>query len=93
MPLHSNALQEKTYIRWDDGDTERLVQDGDHQAELEKVFKLAKYPSAMTWGTAKEFKLNEYMNDLKCATDVGLGGLASEQAVDSFMEFHRNKTM
>lgn len=49
VPLHLKALQDKAYIRWDNGETEPLLQDDDHKAELERVFKVSKYPSAMTW--------------------------------------------
>ena len=93
VPLHLKALQDKAYIRWDNGETEPLLQDDDHQAELERVFKVSKYPSAMTWGDTVDQNAKAYMMDLECATDVGRRGVSSEQAWVAYQELRHNKTM
>ncbi|QQK62627.1 hypothetical protein FJD32_024980 (plasmid) [Shewanella sp. LC6] len=93
VPLHLKALQDKTYIRWDDGETEHLLQNDDYQAELENVFSVAKYPSAMSWGDTADQKVKHYKRDLECATDVGRRGVSSEQAWDAYRELRHNRTM
>ncbi len=86
VPLHLKALQGKAYIRWDDGETEPLLQNDDYQAELENVFSVSKYPSAMSWGDTADQKVKQYKMDLECATDVGCRGVSSEQAWDAYRE-------
>jgi hypothetical protein len=86
VPLHLKALQNKTYIRWDDGTTEPLLQKDDYQTELEKVFLLAKYPSAINSG-------GSHIIDLECATDAGQRGISSEQAWDVYRELRNNRMM
>lgn len=82
VPLHLKALQNKTYIRWDDGTTDPLLQMSDYHNELEMVFILAKYPSAMNSG-------GSYISDLECATDAGRRGLSSEQV---WVAYHELRT-
>ncbi|HGS4434334.1 TPA: hypothetical protein ACMDNU_003470 [Vibrio cholerae] len=93
VPLHLKALQDKAYIRWDNGETEPLLQNDYHQDELEKVFKVSKYPSAMTWGDTADQKAKEYKMDIECATDVGRRGVSTEQAWDAYQELRHNRTM
>ncbi len=77
VPLHLKALQNKTYIRWDDGTTDPLLQMSDYHTELQMIFILAKYPSSINSG-------GSYISDLASATDVGRLGLTSEQAWDAY---------
>ncbi|ELK1908581.1 hypothetical protein RUV09_005872, partial [Escherichia coli] len=93
VPLHLKALQGKAYIRWDDGETEPLLQNDDYQAELENVFSVSKYPSAMSWGDTADQKVKQYKMDLECATDVGRRGVSSEQAWDAYRELRYNRTV
>lgn len=93
LPLHLKGLQDKAYVRWDNGETEPLLRNDHYQAELEKVFKVSKYPSAMTWGDTADQKAKEYKMDLECATDVGRRGVSSEQAWDAYRELRHNRTM
>lgn len=84
IPLHLKALQNKTYIRWDDGTTEPLLRKTDYQTELGKVFQLAKYPSVINSG-------GSYIIDLECATDAGLRGHSSDQAWEVYQELRDNR--
>lgn len=84
VPLHLKALQNKTYIRWDDGTTEPLLEMFDYQTELEKVFLLAKYPSAINRGVS-------YIIDLECATDTGRRGISSELVWDVYQELRTER--
>lgn len=93
VPLHLKALQGKAYIRWDDGETEPLLQNDDYQAELENVFSVSKYPSAMSWCDTADQKVKQYKMDLECATDVGRRGVSSEQAWDAYRELRYNRTV
>ncbi|KGM26735.1 hypothetical protein KS18_18785 [Photorhabdus luminescens] len=93
LSLHLKALQDKAYIRWDDGETEPLLQNDYFQAELENVFLVSKYPSAMSWGDTADQKVKQYKMDLECATDVGRRGVSSEQAWDAYRELRHNRTM
>ena len=86
-------FQGKAYIRWDDGETEPLLQNDDYQAELENVFSVSKYPSAMSWGDTADQKVKQYKMDLECATDVGCRGVSSEQAWDAYRELRYNRTV
>lgn len=93
VPLHFKALQKKTYIRWDNDKVEPLLQWDNYQNELEKVFTLAQYPSAMSWGETTDQKVKEYKFALECATDVGLRGVSSEQAWDAYRELCNKRSM
>lgn len=93
VPIHLKALQTKTYVRWDDGKSELLVEGEYYKAELEKVFSVAKYPLAMTWGDTPDQKFNEYNLELECATEVGQRGVSSDQALSAYRELLRQRTL
>ncbi|MEI8616494.1 hypothetical protein [Shewanella oncorhynchi] len=84
VPLHLKALQNKTHIRWDNGTTEPLLRNDDYQTELENVFLLANYPSAIN-------RDRSYKVDLESATDVGRRGFSSEQAWDAYHELRTER--
>ncbi len=72
VPLHLKNLQNKTYIRWDDGRTEPLLHRDDYVTELKKVLQLANYPTAISYAES-------YKTTLECATEAGLMDSPSER--------------
>ncbi|MGQ4602171.1 hypothetical protein [Aeromonas veronii] len=75
-PLHLRNLHGKTYIREGENSVERLLISSSYQDELERIFSLAKYPSAMN----SEKKRTEYINALTCATNIGIRSLSPDDA-------------
>ncbi|BBM00432.1 hypothetical protein [Microbulbifer sp. GL-2] len=94
IPLHLQGLQEKTYIRWDSGETDRLLERDYYNDELRKVFRLAKYPAAMTSDYSDDLA-ERYELSLRCATDVGQQDPSSE-SIDpwnAYQELLKKKRM
>lgn len=79
-PLHLCHLQDKTYLRYDDNTTADLVQNDNLRGELKSIFALAGYPAGV--GSAE--KWTDCIDDLECATAIGLKGLEPGEAMNVY---------
>lgn len=86
VPLHLKGLHVRTFLRWEDGETERLTSGMDWGAEeeLKAVFNLAKYPSAaITLCDDDHRRFQKNVRDLRLASQVGDENLNGEAALDA----------
>lgn len=92
VPLHLKGLHTRSFLRWDDGKTERLSHgmDWGYEDELKTVFKLSKYPSAGTpLCDDDRRRFHENTQDLKLASQVGGKNLSGEAAWDALRELRK----
>ncbi len=86
VPLYLKGLHTRTYLRWEDGKTDKLTNgmDWGHEDVLKAVFKLSKYPSAaVAMCTDDERRVRYNLRELKLANEVAKENLSGEAAWES----------
>lgn len=86
VPLYLKGLHTRTYLRWEDGKTDKLTNgmDWGHEDVLKAVFKLSKYPSAaVPMCTDDERRVRYNLRELKLANEVAKENLSGEAAWES----------
>lgn len=83
VPLYLKGLHVRTYLRWEEGKTDKLTSgmEWGHEDVLKSVFKLSKYPSAgvpMFDDDRRRFRYN--VRELKLANEVAKENLSGETA-------------
>lgn len=80
VPLHLLGLQDKTYLRFDEETSEKLLEDSSLESELSAVFSLAEYPYAMDSKILQE----EWTACLARATEIGKQSLMPNDAWEAY---------
>lgn len=86
VPLYLKGLHVRTYLRWEDGKTDKLSSgmDWGHEEVLKAVFKLSKYPSAgVPMCTDDQRRVRYNIRELKLANEVAKENLSGEAAWES----------
>ena len=93
VPLYLKGLHARTYLRWDPKETTKVLV-GDrwcHEETLMQVFQLAKYPLATFTPTDdRDKRLQRYIRELQCATEVAKESLRGEAAWECLRQ-HRDE--
>lgn len=83
VPLYLKGLHTRTYLRWEDGETDKLT-NWDHEDVLTAVFQLSKYPlAAVAMCTDDERRIRYNLRELKLANEVAKENLSGEAAWES----------
>ncbi|MDY6928092.1 MAG: hypothetical protein SWN10_13470 [Pseudomonadota bacterium] len=95
VPLYLKGLHIRTYLRWEDGKTDKLTSgmDWGHEDVLKTIFKLSKYPSAgvpMCDDDRRRFRYN--VRELKLANEVAKENLSGEAAWESLRKRRETPT-
>ena len=88
VPLHLNAMIDKTSIRWSHDEFYPLLEDGLYREELFQIFRLAKYPFKSD--LEKDDRLERYIMNLDWADEVSAKGLKGEEAETAYYEDKRS---